>query len=125
MRSDASVILPATATDQANLLQAVLDDANLDRYFHLDVRPERRPLAILQNEAVVGRPALQKFGVTVEYIPENSKKITTAVVFTRVSIQGDTAEVQLKYPPEGIVGKATVIRQDTRWKSRGVKIVEQ
>lgn len=125
MRSDARVILPAAATDQANLLQAVLDDANLDRYVHFDVRPERRPLSILQNETVIGHPALKKFGVPVEYIPENSPKINMALVFTSVSIQGDTAEVHLKYPPEGIVGKAILIRQDTRWKSRGVKIVEQ
>jgi len=69
---------------------------------------------------VAGSPPLVKFGVPVQYVAGGSAKKNTAFAFTSVRIQGETAEVELKYPPEGIVGKATLVSScrpmDKRWR---------
>lgn len=117
--------VPRPRADHAALLQAVLDDANLDRYFHINARPERSPLSILQNEVVADSPPLVKFGVPVKYVANISAEKDSALVFAGVRVQGDTAEVHLRYPPEGIIGKVTLTRQSDRWTSRGLKIVER
>src|SRR5262245_50533620 len=54
--------------EDAAILQAVIDAPGLQPYYHAEVRPERKPLVLLEGPHTKGA-ALEKFGAPVEIVP--------------------------------------------------------
>lgn len=116
-----------TEADIQQIAQLTLDLEGLQRYFHVDVAPDRKPLRVLRNEAVSQEPRLVKFGEPVTYVsaPDAQKEKKPYFEFTKLEARGDTAQVEFSYPVEGIRGWASFRRVDGAWTLEGKSLTER
>jgi len=114
-------------SDLQQVYQATLDSSALDRYFHVDALPERKPLLILKNDQVLGEPKLTKFGESIKYVSRAEIELNRLphLEFLRFSINGDSAHVEFAYPPEGIAGVVTLAKDGSGWHVTSHSIVER
>jgi hypothetical protein len=88
----------------ATMIQAVIDHPDLDRYYHADARPERKPLVISLTGAPAGDVGrLTKFGMPVKVM---DTKGTGPVLSLTVHTEGGQTRIDFSYPPEGVGGRA-------------------
>ena len=115
------------SSDLRDVCQRTLDSESLDKFFHVDQRPERKPLVVLKNDALVEEFPLTKFGERVQYATRDELKNHPRPYFEfrRISISDDQGTVEFAYPPEGIAGTATLRREAGSWKVTNVKVVER
>lgn len=115
------------ATDVQELCQLTLDMDALDAYFHIDERPERKPLTILRNKHVETEPALVKFGEKVTYASrdEIESQRKPYFEFTNIHIEADAADIAFVYPPEGIAGDVHLVRDGADWRIESHRIAER
>jgi hypothetical protein len=114
-------------TDMQELCQLTLDMNALDAYFHIDERPERKPLIILRNKHVETEPALVKFGEKVRYASrdELESQGKPYFEFTDIRFEADAADIAFVYPPEGIAGDVHLVRDGAGWRIESHRIVER
>jgi len=113
-------------SDVQQIVQKVIDYQGLDAYFHVDVRPERSPLIIMDNDLLRGIH-LEKFGQQVQFMsrPDILKKRKPYLAFSKINIQADEALLMFVYPAEGIAGEVHLEKQKNTWKVTAAKIVER
>jgi len=116
-----------SSSDLREICQRILDASALDKYFHVDTRPERKPLVVLKNDVLSEEIALTKFGTGVKYATREELQTGSRPYFEfrQVTITGDEANVDFAYPPEGIRGTAKLNRQPAGWTVTNVKLVER
>lgn len=115
-----------TADVQA-ICQQTLNLEALDRHFHVDTMPDRKPLVIVENQFVGSNIALEKFGSRVVYLTRAQIDATRRPFFefTKISVEADAAHVEFRYPPEGLAGSVDFRRQAGKWLVTNSKIVER
>jgi len=100
--------------DLKEILQTVIDAEQLSSYYHADVLPDRIPLRLIKNAWVDEDLQLIQFGRPVVILPGTDTSAPYLNI-SRVRINGDSATVSFEYPPEGLVGTATLSRQQDVW----------
>jgi len=113
--------------DLQDICQLTLEMSSLDKYYHIDKLPERKPLLILKNEYTNHEPDLFKFGEKVKYVSRNGiyEKSRNYFEFSKIEISGNSAYVEFLYPPEGLVGKVNFVKDELGWHIKNHKIVER
>jgi hypothetical protein len=103
--------------DVQEIYQITIDMRILEKYFHAETLPERKPLLILKNEHTEPEPPLVKFGVPVQYVSrdELKEKSRPYLEFSTVVISEDRAHVEFLYPPEGLAGKVDLFKDARGW----------
>jgi hypothetical protein len=121
--------MPQKATimksDVEQLLQMTLDLEKLDGYFHVDERPERKPLRILWSGAIPSSVKLQKFGEPVVIIAREEASHGPYLEFTKVEVGDETGEVIFVYPPEGIGGTVKFRKSGGSWRVESLRLTEE
>jgi len=106
------------------VLQMTLDSDGLNKYFHVEERPERKPLRILSNNTVPATVRLQKFGEPAVWTTAAESEGKPLLEFTSVKVEAETATVSFRYPPEGISGTVEFRKQGETWTQTGSRIAE-
>lgn len=116
-----------SSKDLQDVCQLTLDMSSLDKYFHIDKLPERKPLLILKNAQTRSEPGLFKFGEKVRYVSldEIKGKSSPYLEFTKVELSAKSAYIEFTYPPEGIAGKVEFVKDDRGWHISSHKLVER
>lgn len=109
-------------SDRDQVAQLVLDLDDLQPYYHVKDVPGRRPLVIRRTEPVNDRPSLTKFGEPVRY--EDEPGDAPFFEFVKIALDGDTADVEFRYPVEGLVGEAHLKKVGGTWKVESHTLTE-
>jgi hypothetical protein len=128
-QSDARKEKPVPApvpTDVQQVCQLTIDLPELDKYYHSDL-PGRRPLRVVRAEALRDTPVLIKFGQAAVYIsPEDGRQDDKAYIeFTRIEVGADYAEIEFRYPVEGIRGTVHLRKTGGAWKVQSSSLAER
>jgi hypothetical protein len=111
----------------ASVISAVLDSRPMTMYLHPEVEG-RVPVAITG-------PALA--GATIEAVAQGQPVRVRAeaeaaadpeapcVIFDRITVEGTTAEIELRYPIEGILGRFVLERERTGWRIVKAELAER
>ncbi len=120
-------LLPAWSLTMAHetkemtpLIATVIDAETLKPYYHVDTLADRSPLRIQLNSVLDHSLPLTAFGEPVAFVTEDPH-----LVLTRLIVNGDSAEVELRYLPEGIRGSLSLSRQGGIWTIIDSHIVEE
>jgi hypothetical protein len=110
-----AVAAPATAAKPAvdattEVLQLALDVAEMDGFWHIDVRPDRVPLKIAPHAALPESVALVKFGRPV--VVESGAPLR----FETIVVDAADARVAYRYDPEGVSVDVRLQHDGTRWR---------
>jgi len=135
IRSSESTVLVAQnsiikdSTDMQSELtqiwQLVINLEELQAFYHAEL-PERKPLRILKNELMALEPALVQFGMPVMFVaPKETQKGEAFLKFVKTEVAGDKANIEFKYPIEGVKGIVSLVKDKTGWKVQTKRIVEQ
>ena len=116
----------ATALSEDDLqmvMQQVLDDPDLERYFHLD-KPGRVPLKV-HGPDLPAKLKLTKGGYDVKLVEKPNKPKSAVLVFTKIERDGDSARLRYEYDIEGIRGSAVVYLKAGRWRLGANRVFEK
>ncbi|HMR08409.1 MAG TPA: hypothetical protein PKA88_21665 [Polyangiaceae bacterium] len=105
------------------VMQQVLDDPDLDRYFHL-TKQGRLPLKIHAPD-LPEKLKLTKGGHDVKFVDKPSSKKEAVLVFTRIERDGDSARLRYEYDVEGIRGSAVVYLKGGKWRLGANRVIEK
>lgn len=116
----------ATTGELADIVQLVIDLPALQKYYHVDDAPNRKPLFILKNDLIAAEPQLSKFNEPVKFATCDQLKATSQpyLEFIKLETKGDVAAVVFRYRVEGIEGRLTLDRQGDTWQVREQQLVE-
>ena len=106
------------------ILQMTLDLEALNKYFHVDSLPERKPLRILKTPHIPESVRLEKFGASAVWTSAEDSKDKPVFEFSSVKVEESLASVAFRYPPEGIAGTIEFQKQEQQWVVTGSTIVE-
>ena len=97
----------------ATIIQMLIDHPKLDRYFHADARPERRPLVVSlgAGAAAADLGQLKKFGMPVKTAGAEKPAGPVLSITVRAAEAGQT-RVEFAYDAEGIAGQALFAEQN-------------
>jgi len=120
----ASVPLPDDV--RAKLLQKTLDLDLLAPFWHRD-QPGRDPLHVIENDVTKGRPALSIFGSPVVYVTraEAEKKKLPFFEYTSLASSATKTTIELRFPPEGVVGKVVFLKRFDDWQLEEKHVAER
>jgi hypothetical protein len=112
-----------------NLLEALLAHPKLAAYFHLDQRPARQPIQVV-NASGVDLPAPEAARAQVACVlvargaePEPGR---AALYVDRVSVEAGQTRVEFRFPVEGLAGSATAAADPQRgWVITELRLVER
>ncbi|MEZ4222253.1 MAG: hypothetical protein R3B13_15055 [Polyangiaceae bacterium] len=125
--SNANSDAPANTTlsddDLREVLQQVLGDPDLARYFHLD-RPGRLPLKI-QGEGLPAKLEVTVGGYDVKVVDQPPKAKDAVMVFTKIERDGDSARLRYEYDVEGVRGSAVVYYKGGTWRLGANRVIEK
>lgn len=109
--------------DAREILQLLLNEPKLAKYYHFDTRPERAPLKIVNRAGVeLGTPDLTAAGKKVSLVTGGAND---ALEINALSIGVDSAKVGFAFGAEGIVGEAAFSRSQGAWTIGKVDIKER
>jgi hypothetical protein len=113
--------------DLQEICQLTIDLRTLDKYFHIEELPERKPLLILKNEYVESEPSLVKFGESVQYVSRNElkNKPRPYLEFSKIEVDENAAHVEFLYPSEGIAGRVKFFKNALGWHIEAHHIAER
>ncbi|WP_299437289.1 hypothetical protein [uncultured Rhodospira sp.] len=112
------------------LTQAVMHET-VRPYFHVDSRPERLPVTVLNTTpsavgslTLFGTPAVVHEGATAADVDSSQDK--AVLVLDSVEMDESTARLRFQYPIEGLAVDATFARQDNAsWTITTIDAAEQ
>jgi hypothetical protein len=116
----------STSLSEAELqlvMQQVLDDPDLDRYFHLN-KPGRLPVKIHAPD-LPEKLKLTKGGHDVKFVDKPKSKKDVVLVFTRIERDGDSVRLRYEYDVEGIRGSAVVYLKGGKWRLGANRVIEK
>ena len=114
---------PRSRSAVEQILQQVIDSERLDKYFHADELPGRKPLRVLKSEIVTDEIHLMKFGQKVELI--SAKDASGAYLeFPKIDISSERATVEFRYRVEGLRGEAELAKQGESWLLKSIALRE-
>lgn len=97
----------ASANNDLQLLQQLLDSEQLRGYWHIEQFPERSPLIVVMPESEhADQPCLTMFGKKVELTTTRPKNEIYFAV-SKIRSENDKVFLEYAYPPEGLRGTAT------------------
>lgn len=102
--------------------QRVLELPGLAGFWH-ETHPGRVPLRVLSNEHVPDDAALHLFDQPVTRI--TAPDAEPYFVFTRADVSGDGAEIDFRYPVEGVRGSAVLTREAGAWRVVHSEVFEE
>lgn len=112
---------PSTSTSNADdvraVLQLTIDLDSLGKYYHFEL-PGRKPLCIVQNDAIATGLQLTKSGAPVHFIGTADARAsgTACLEFSKVEVRADSATVEFAYDVEGIRGTAEFSKASGAWR---------
>lgn len=112
--------------DLSRILQIVLDDERMDRYFKVAEKPDRKPLVLLSNQFTKQALSLEKFGEPVKIMERRETDDKTPFLdFSEVTLEKDVAHVRFFYRAEGLRGVVGLRKVDGTWKVLQYDLLEQ
>ena len=122
----AGAVAQATGDDLRRILQRVIDLPELDGYYHVSERPDRKPLRVVLDRSMPTGVAVTKFGEPVVFLtPQLADTTRPYLAILRLDVSGDSGYVEFSYPAEGLLGSVTLSRQDTAWLVSESRLVER
>lgn len=107
------------------ILSSLINNPELEKYYHVDVRPERKPLIIALSGIKLGNTvSLNKFDVPVEIRAEDAKGDGVLTVNILKSNE-ETTEIEFTYAAEGVRGRATFDTAGDKVALRNFSIIER
>jgi hypothetical protein len=109
------------------ILQLTIDVDELERFYHPDASPDRKPLRVLVKDGGGEGLKLEKFGQPVVVISPSEVEAGAApyLQFTKIDIGEDVAAVEFEYPAEGVAGDVHFSNDGTKWSVSSVNMVER
>jgi hypothetical protein len=108
------------------LLQKMLDDSDLNKYFHVNVFPERAPLIVVTNNFIDEKIVLRKFDQPVVYM-EKKRADDIGAVYLEISsleVSNDKTVIKFRYQAEGIKGFVAFKEDNSDWILIDQEIIE-
>ena len=87
------------------MIEILIGQSDLTEYFHVEQRPERVPVHVAVADPADFSAGAKAFGEPVEFIAEAKTDETSLSVTVGTAKEGGT-QIDFRYPPEGVVGKA-------------------
>lgn len=109
------------------LVQQLLDKSNLDKYFHADVLPERKPLILLKNNNTKYFSNLYKFDVPVIVMDKkeiNKSNYPYLEINSLNTSEDKESKIDFSYAVEGIKGSVIFKLKDGKWEITDQEIIE-
>lgn len=97
------------------IYQTVIDLPELQQYYRIDEFPERKPLIVIKNKFIKGPFRLNKFNEPVVLMTKDDtfyKGISHYFEFAEIQENNNIIDIKFRYPVEGIVGHAILIKND-------------
>jgi hypothetical protein len=109
--------------DASDILQLLLNEPKLARYYHFDAMPQRAPLKIVNRAGVeLGAAELTAAGKKASIVASGGKDSLEIVALT---LAPDSARVAFEFKAEGIAGEATFSRSQGTWAVNKIDIKER
>lgn len=107
------------------IVQSVIDSPKLDRYYHADSMPGRKPLLIvLQGAQPPAAAQIKKFGQAVSFIASDDRTKPVLTIAIKPPAAGQT-KVEFSYAVEGIAGTALFDESGTSPRLLELTVVER
>lgn len=119
-----AMISTASADNDTQLIQQLLDSEQLRGYWHIKQFPERSPLVVvLPDEQHTDEACLTMFGekVRLTTTPPNDGNF---FIVSSISNEPDNVVMEYAYPPEGLRGTAAFKRSGGEWVLIDVQVFE-
>lgn len=105
------------------ILQLTINLPGLQQYYHINEKPQRKPLRLLLSYPQLNCQYLEKFGSQV-IINKTINKQLPYLQINKIKIKQNTAKVEFEYKEEGIKGIADFKMNNKQWSIVSEKIVE-
>jgi len=109
--------------DICQILQLTLNLPMLQQYYHVDKKPQRKPLRLVFSDRTLSCQSVIKFGSPVIIRATFNNKYTYLQI-NKINFHSNNSEVEFEYKDEGIKGKALFQITKRKWKFISGKIVE-
>jgi hypothetical protein len=113
---------PQASAELALVLQAVIDDPELEPYLHLD-KPERFPLKI-SGQGLAPDIELTKGTKPVEVVTGPGSNKDPVLAFTKIDVSADKATVTYRYEVENLRGSCSLAKRDGAWQLLRSRLVQ-
>jgi hypothetical protein len=110
----------AYSDETAKIIETVINADALAPYYHVDTLHDRKPLRIQINNVLKEKYPLSMFGESVVYVTDSPH-----LVFSRLDISGEKAEVAFRYLPEGVRGEMSLEKKNIGWMVTRSNLVEE
>ena len=108
------------------IIQKSIDLPKLQQYFHIKENPDRSPLIILKSDKITSTLELNKFGKQVNILDklDIEKQGKAYLIFTKISINQNTASINFSYPVEGISVRIEFVKKNNEWSIEKSELIE-
>ena len=105
--------------DFCSILQLVVNIPELQKYYHIKERPDRKPLKLVLNDHNIKCTSLIKFAEPVIMVNKaNIKKLTSPYIeVSKINISNNRADIYFIYSVEGIKGSSKLTKKNNgEWR---------
>jgi hypothetical protein len=114
--------MPQPSAEIPLVLQAVLDDPELEPYLRLD-KPERFPVKV-SGPGLAPGIELSKGDKPVQVVTDSGPAKGPILVFTKVDVSADKASVTYRYDIENLRGSCSLAKRDGVWQLTRSRLVQ-
>jgi hypothetical protein len=107
------------------IFQVVLNQPELEAYWHVDEAPDRSPLLILANETTPTDLVLSMFDESVQILPAEEVGDRPYFEFRSFERSGNRASVSFAYEVEGVIGTVELELNEGLWIITDRSLAEQ
>jgi len=118
----ATQVIAAPSSDAGVVLQLLLNNPQLSQYYHFDVRPQRKPLRIKNQTAVLFNP--QEVTVDGRSIEISQGQDPNTLEITEFLVGDDYAQTAFAFRAEGIMGSANFSKHQGAWRLDKISVAE-
>jgi hypothetical protein len=112
--ANAEAATPQAPSEIPLVLQAVLDDPELEPYLRLD-KPERFPVKI-SGPGLAPGIEVAKGGKPVEVVTDSASAKDPVLVFTKIDVGAEKASVTYRYKAENLRGSCSLAKRNGAWE---------
>jgi hypothetical protein len=111
------------ADDPSDIIQVVLDFPEIEIFLHPEMK-ERIPV-LVSGDSIPHDFTVKKFGQNVLKVTPAKIETRPIIIFDKISVHSLRAEVDLRYPAEGVNAFFTLKRGSEKWEIERFKVVEK
>lgn len=121
-KSDVNEIEKSEITE---IVQKSIDYEKLQKYYHIQTNPERKPLNILKNSVITEKLNLTKFEKDVLFGTCEELKNKPYIEFVKLDVSSEKAMAVFRYYIEGVEVNLDFEKKNNKWEISKDSLVEK